>query len=592
MALKLLFQCSPCSPSSLAPLQPVLVLVRPPSGAKARRNLRCCASTQVTELMTARRSANYHPNIWDYDSVQSLTSDYKAYTYLERVEKLKEDVRRTLQEAVGLLDQLELVDCIHRLGVGYHFDKEIKEILKTISTEPNNMGLIDGDLYAMALYFRLLRQHGYEVPQGVFNRFMDDSSSFKASLCNDVKGMLSLYEASYLALEGETTLDEAKAFTYRHLRGLKGNIDSNLKGLVEHALELPLHWRVLRLEARWYIDTYERMEDMNPLLLELAKLDFNIVQNVYQGQVRKMSGWWKDLGLGQKLGFARDRLMEGFLWTIGVKFEPQFAQCREVLTKINQLITTIDDVYDVYGSLEELELFTKAVDRWDTNAMEELPEYMKICFLALYNTVNEIAYDTLKEQGVDVIPYLQKSWADLCKAYLVEARWYYSGYTPTLDEYLNNAWISIAGPVILVHAYVSMIQMITKEALLDCVGSYESIMQWSSMILRLADDLATSTDELERGDVPKSIQCYMHENTASEVVAREQMRARISDIWKKMNKDVALSPLPQPFKAAAVNLARMAQCMYQHGDGHGNPHRESKDHILSLVVEPIQLMES
>ncbi|XP_058071038.1 alpha-terpineol synthase, chloroplastic-like [Magnolia sinica] len=576
---------------SLAPLQPGLVLLGPPSGAKDRRNLQCCVSTQVTELMTTRRSANYHPSIWDDDFMQSLTSDYKGHTCLERLEKLKEEVRRTLQEAVGLLDQLELVDCIQHLGVGYHFDKEIKETLKMISTEPNNAGLIERDLYATALCFRLLRQHGYQVPQGAFNRFMDDSSSFKTSLCNDVKGMLSLYEASYLALDGETTLDEAKAFTYKHLKGLKGNIDSNLKNLVEHALELPLHWRMLRLEARWYIDTYERMEDMNPLLLELAKLDFNVMQTVYHGELRKMSRWWKDLGLGLKLGFARDRLMECFVWSIGVKFEPQFEQCRKDLTKLGQLITTIDDVYDVYGSLEELKLFTKAVDRWDTNAMEGLPEYMKICFLALYNTVNEIAYDTLKEQGLDVIPYLRKSWADLCKAYLVEARWYYSGYTPTLDEYLNNAWISVSGPVILVHAYVSMKQMITKEAL-DCVGSYENIMQWSSMILRLSDDLGTSSDELERGDVPKSIQCYMHENSASEVVAREQIRARISDIWKKMNKDVAISPLPQPFKDAAVNLVRMAQCVYQYGDGFGVPYRESKDHILSLVVEPIPLMES
>ncbi|KAK6135480.1 hypothetical protein DH2020_030782 [Rehmannia glutinosa] len=31
------------------------------------------------------------------------------------------------------------------------------------------------------------------------------------------------------------------------------------------------------------------------------------------------------------------------------------------------------------------------------------------------------------------------------------------------------------------------------------------------MILRLANDLGTSPDEMERGDVPKSIQCYMND---------------------------------------------------------------------------------
>lgn len=38
--------------------------------------------------------------------------------------------------------------------------------------------------------------------------------------------------------------------------------------------------------------------------------------------------------------------------------------------------------------------------RWDIKAMDQLPEYMKICFLALYNSTNQMAYDLLlKEQG-------------------------------------------------------------------------------------------------------------------------------------------------------------------------------------------------
>lgn len=68
--------------------------------------------------------------------------------------------------------------------------------------------------------------------------------------------------------------------------------------------------------------------------------------------------------LGQKSSFARDRLVENFFWAAGMIFEPQFGYCRRVATKILSLVTTIDDIYDVYGTLDELELFTNAVERY------------------------------------------------------------------------------------------------------------------------------------------------------------------------------------------------------------------------------------
>ena len=61
--------------------------------------------------------------------------------------------------------------------------------------------------------------------------------------------------------------------------------------------------------------------------------------------------------------FARDRLMENFLWTVGMIFEPQDGYCRRMSTKVITFINIIDDIYDVYGTLDELELFTDAVDR-------------------------------------------------------------------------------------------------------------------------------------------------------------------------------------------------------------------------------------
>jgi (-)-alpha-terpineol synthase len=124
----------------------------------------------------------------------------------------------------------------------------------------------------------------------VFNNFKDERKNFKACLCEDTKGMLSLYEASFLSIEGENILDEARDFSAKHLEEyVKQNKDKNLSTTVSHALEIPLHWRMLRLEARWFIDIYRRREDMNPILLELAELDFNMVQATHQEDLKQVS---------------------------------------------------------------------------------------------------------------------------------------------------------------------------------------------------------------------------------------------------------------------------------------------------------------
>ncbi|XP_058207567.1 terpene synthase 10-like isoform X1 [Rhododendron vialii] len=579
--------------SFYSPTRPPSQISASPVYAHGRvQRIRCKAvSLQTCKQNVVRRSANYQPPIWDYDYVQSLNSKYVGDVYAKQAAKLVEDVKIMLDKVADPVVGLEMIDDLQRLGVFYHFEKDIKRVLENISNNSCS-DRNEEDLSATALKFRLMRQHGYHIPQGVFERFMDESGSFKACLCEDINGMLYLYEASYFCVEGESTLEKARDFATKHLRQSLKRKDNHhdLAMLVSHALELPLHWRVTRLEARWFIDVYEKRPDMNPTFLQLAKLDYNMVQATHQADLKHTSRWWKGTGLGQKLSFARDRLMENFLWTVEVDFKPQFGYRRRAATIVNALITTIDDVYDVYGTLDELELFTNAVERWDITAMEQLPDYMKICFLALFNSINEMGYRTLKEQGVHSIPYLQKMWADLCKCYLVEAKWYYSGYTPTFEEYMNNAWVSISAPVILTHAYFLSTSPITMEGL-QWLVKYPNIIRWSATILRFADDLGTSSDEMKKGDIPKSIQCYMHETGASEKEAREHIKYLIGETWKKMNKERGVKSLcSHTFVELALNLGRMAQCMYQYGDGHGAQGVETKDRVLSLLINPVPLV--
>ncbi|KAF5733987.1 (-)-alpha-terpineol synthase-like [Tripterygium wilfordii] len=97
----------------------------------------------------------------------------KGEVHTRRVEKLKGKARILLNNAGDPLHQLELIDTLQRLGLGYNFKLEIETILHNIYSKTKTNDL--GNLYATALQFRLLRQHGYHVPQVSFKDFIQSA---------------------------------------------------------------------------------------------------------------------------------------------------------------------------------------------------------------------------------------------------------------------------------------------------------------------------------------------------------------------------------------------------------------------------------
>nr|AZM65214.1 alpha-farnesene synthase [Santalum album] len=549
---------------------------------------------QPLDTIDQRRCTNYKPNIWNYDAIQSLTSEYWGKMLVKRVEKLREDVAHLLSNAQDQTTKLELVNWIEKLGLANLFPNEIKEALDAIALDENQK-----DLPAVALRFRLLRQHGYNVPQDVFNAFMGASvGQFIDGKHVNIEGMTALLEASHLGLESESMLTDAKAFSTAHLKGIRPCVEEEQLGSsmvqeIGRALELSMHHRVQWFDVKWNISAYESEEKCNFSMLHLAKLNFNMVQATHQDNLKDMSRWWRNLGLAKSMNFTRDRLVESFLWAVGVAFEPEFGCLRKWLTKTINLVLVIDDVYDAYGSLEELESFTHAIEMWDSKEVQQLPKCMKICFQALHNTIFEIANEIQKERGgSSVLPHLKKAWRDFCMALFVEAKWYNMGYTPSLQEYLDNGWVSSCGPLLCAHALLAVIQQEDPiEDVKSILEKNQDIVQYSSLIIRLCNDIGTSTAEAERGDAASSILCYMQEANVPEETARKQIKEMISTTWKKINGRLMdqSSPWVQPFVRMVINMARVAHCIYQHGDGFGVQDRKTRVHVLSLLFKPLSL---
>lgn len=404
--------------------------------------------------------------------------------------------------------------------------------------------------------------------------------------------MIELLEGSHLALEGENILDEAKAFSSGILRERVSGLHGQLSKRAVHALELPMHWRVQWFDIKWQIDLYEQQEDKQSNLLELAKLNFNTVQAAHQRDLIDICRWWRDLGLIERVDFTRDRPVESFWYALGLAQEPQFSSLQNSLTKVVILILVIDDVYDIYGSLEELECFTGAIIRWDSEQIQQLPECMKVCFRALCDVTYEIAYDIGKDEDWHrVLPHLTKAWADFCKAQLTEAKWDHLGHTPSLEEYLSNAWTSCSGPLLLSHAYF-FVGHVKLEDAADLLERNKDLIYNVSMIIRLCNDLRTSKAEIERGDALSSVVCYMREIHAEEDVARKHIKVLINQAWKSINAHCfgnTETSFLRPFTVVTVNAARAAHMLYQFGDGFGVQDSNIGQQILSNVIETLAL---
>ena len=107
----------------------------------------------------------------------------------------------------------------------------------------------------------------------MFLNFKDKEGNFAS---DDIRSLLSLYNASYLRTHGEEVLDEAIIFTRRHLEAALTSLESKIEDEVSLTLQTLLFRRVKILETRNYIPNYEMEPSRNEAMLEFAKMNFNL----------------------------------------------------------------------------------------------------------------------------------------------------------------------------------------------------------------------------------------------------------------------------------------------------------------------------
>ncbi|CAN1221549.1 Alpha-copaene synthase [Linum grandiflorum] len=551
------------------------------------------------EISPAERvSVEFHKSLWTNWFMSNNLTDQGVGEAAE-YEVLKEELRQMVvttiikdDEVIVVEDKLRFIDAIQRLGVAYLYEMEIEAELERMHSLGVEFILKKTHLYLVALWFRLLRQQGFPVSPDVFRKFKDNDGKFSdesASEDEQAAGLLSLYEASHLAIHGEDILEEARVFTTKNFNNNHNSLSSFHKQ-VKFALSLPIWKCVPRTLTRNYIDFYSEDNTVDQKLLRFAKLDFNMLQKFHQQELREITKWWDRLQVTVKFPHARDRVVECYYWIYAVYFEPRYHISRMILTKIISMLSLLDDTFDNFGTYEEVHILTQAIQRFDVVSLETLPDMMKNMYRVIIDLYNEIEMELGKIGHSFALDYAKEELKRICRSYLVKVKWRTEGHVPKMKEYKTVAYVSGGLPTLCTSAFMGMgAGLATREAF-EWVTNNTKMVSAVSAIARLQNDIVSHKLEQKRKHVATSVGCYIKEHNVSEEEAIEILWEEISGAWKDI---VASYQKPTPFPVALMdrllNFASSFNVIYEHGDGYTNPHL-LKSHIASLFVDPVPLL--
>ncbi|CAN1220426.1 Probable terpene synthase 3 [Linum perenne] len=283
----------------------------------------------------------------------------------------------------------------------------------------------------------------------------------------------------------------------------------------------------------------------NEAILKLGKLDFNLVQKLHQHELKILTKWWIDLEKEKTLPFARDRVIKCYMWPLGGFIKPGYTAGRIFVTKITALISALDDIFDVHGTIDELELVAQVIERIQ---------------------VKQIA-----------------------RAFIKEARWYNNNYVATVEEHLQNGYMSIGYPSAITVIYCGMGEVASEEVF-EWLFSQPKISVAGSTIARLVDDIVSHEFEQERGHVASTVECYMKQYGVSKEEAHMELNKLVEKLWKDMNEDM-LRPLKAtiPVLLTILNKVRVMDLLYKDEDTYTNSKTVMKELLTSLLVDPVPI---
>ncbi|XP_065871540.1 probable terpene synthase 6 isoform X2 [Euphorbia lathyris] len=149
---------------------------------------------------------------------------------------------------------------------------------------------------------------------------------------------------------------------------------------------------------------------------------------------------------------------------------------------------------------------------------------MKDILKALFDLHNETETDGRNS-------FVKEAFKKLVRCEYLEKKWFEEGYNPLLDEYLDNASITISTLIYPAASFIGMKDMVQVQEYI-WLQTNSKIEGFVNLLCRLNDDI-----EDDKYNEVSCIKCYMKEHDVSREKAMEEIQKMAENAWKDINEE-------------------------------------------------------
>ncbi|CAH8377640.1 unnamed protein product [Eruca vesicaria subsp. sativa] len=303
------------------------------------------------------------------------------------------------------------------------------------------------------------------------------------------------------------------------------------------------------------------------------------------------SSWYKEVDFASKMPpYFRDRTVENHFFIQGVFSEPQVSRARIIVSQYFTVLGILDDTFDRYASLPEVEILANSLERWSPDpTMDKQPEYLKAVLNFILDTFEDFEKEFMPEGKTYGVEVNKEEFKTYVKASFEHGKWAQAAHLPSFEKYMEVVEVEITACAVMACCFMCMGNMATKEAY-QWLKSRPRLVKSLCVRGRLLNDIHGLEDDMSRGQITNAVNCYVKQYEVTKEDALRELHKMVADTDIIINEELLMTTgVSRLVLKTAMGFAQMITISYNGYEGYTRPKGIIKEYMTSMFVDQIPL---